>query len=407
MTAARRQAQPENVETFTATLPAGAFAAAVARAAGVIAARTTIPILAHALLTIENGTLSVTGTNLDQVVRADVPAAGAGALTVPGLDLKDALAHLKPGEDVAAAYDPGRNLLVLKQGRTTYKLPVLPVADFPLVTAMQGPSVNFAVDAATLSAALKSVEMAVSTEETRFYLAGVFFDFTPIPGDVSACTLVATDGHRLHKSPLPIAAGDTPPDVQHNFILPTQAIRPLLAACEGGGTLAVTADAGKIRVTAPSAKGGAVELTSKLIEGTYPDWRRVVPKDPPGRAVIDAAELLAAVDRVGIIVGAQVQNNSTRKLTAGIKLSIADGEILLSNRAQHTGEEADTSCAASVLAGEPIEIGFNATYLAAALRSFGAVDTIELAWSDPAGPVLLTVHGAGTDNARVVMPMRV
>jgi DNA polymerase-3 subunit beta len=411
------EAPPGSEAGFAFTLPAGAFAAAVGKACAVVSGRVTIPILSHALLRLDAfGVLHVMGTNLDQVVEAAASTTHrhvvSGAITVPALDLKDALGHLKPAEDVSAVLDPNRALLVLKQGRTTYKLPTLPADDFPLVAEIAGKTAAFDVDAAALAGALRQVEMAASTEEARFYLNGVFFDFNaPAPAaGATSVLLVSTDAHRLHKAALALPDGAPAPDAGFSFILPSAAVRPLLAACDGpaaGHRLSLTLGGAKLRIDAPDAKGGPVVLTTKLIDGTFPDWRRVVPQDPPNRVAADRDELLAAVERVGIVQGAQMNSDNAKRRTAAIKLSFADGELLLSNRDPNTGEEADSACACSLLAGHPGEVGFNAAYLAAALRSFGAADSIEIAWTDAGGPALFTRHGAAGDaDARVVMPMR-
>lgn len=387
---------------FAAVLPAGVFAAAVGKAAAVVPARTPIPIVAHLLLEFApedgdaGGRLTVTGSNLEQTVQVAVRAAGHGAVAVPANELRAAVRNLSAEADVVVAPDAARaTLLVLKQGRTTYKLPTLPAADYPVLTEVPGAGEPWRVKAADLAAALKATEPAASSEETRFYLCGAFFDF-------ARAAIVATDSFRLHKVPLPAGDGPVPPK-ERSFILPREAVRPIVDAAKDVAEIDLLAGETKLQVRA-----GAVTLTTKLIDGVFPDWARVVPGDMPQRASVDAKEFLAALERVSIIAAVQVNSDSARTVT-GVKLAVADGELTLTNRAQATGEEAVTVCGCALLAGAPQEIGFNANYLAAAVRSLGDVDTIEIAWADAGdGPVRLSVlSDPDRTQIRVVMQLRV
>lgn len=394
--------QPDAAGVAPLTLPAGAFTTVVGKAVAVVERRNTIPIIGCVLLRARDGRIEVSGTNLDQVVTAslEAPAAAALHVAVPGHDLKAALDRLDQKGELTIALDADGQRLSLRQGRTAYRFPVLPAEDWPEVDMMPEGAARFVITAAELAAGLDGVSVAASSEEVRYWLNGVFLDFTA--GDAA---FVATDGHRLHRCSMPpgLDSGHAPA-----AIVPTAAIRPLVTACDGGGDIAIILTSTKLRAEAPNAKGAPVVLTTKLVDGSFPDWRRVVPRgDAPNACAAEAAALLAALERVAVIVDTAISSENSKKLTAGVRLAIGDGEIVITN-AGRDGRQATSACPASLLRGEAGEIGFNAPYLIAALRSLGDADTVQIAWTDAAAPILITIQAdPQMRQQRVVMPMRV
>lgn len=347
------------------TIPKSDLARVLTNVGRVIESRNTIPILGNVLLQADNGTLRVTGTDLDIVATdtAEADVSEPGAVCVDAKLLQDIAK--KAGGDVSLSEDKGQ--LLITSGRSRFKLSTLPAADFPTLDGGTY-TATFDIDLAALFA---PVAFAISNDEVRYYLQGVY-----LASNEAGSVAVATDGHRLarHKAES-LGTFD-------GVIVPKKVVSLLPK-----GVASVAVSATKIRITA-----GDFSITSKLIDGTFPDFERVIPKSNELAVTADKTELLRASDRV-----TTVSNERGR----AVKLSIAGGAISLSVHSQ-VGDAQDE--VATDYSGEPTEIGFNSVYLRDAL-SVMADGNVTLALRDAGSPALLTGNDDGLDIT--LMPMRV
>jgi DNA polymerase-3 subunit beta len=326
-----------------------------------VESRNTIPVLACVRLVKENGALTATATDLEVEITGSMPADGPdAAFCVDAKLLAGIVAKLGSGE-VDIEYDGNR--ATIKSGRSRFKLDTLPVDDFPSMAAGAMPE-PFTADLAALVA---PVAFAMSDEESRYYLNGVFLQ----PGIATA-----TNGHRL-ASNAGNAWGEHAP-----VILP----RKLVGILPKGDVQIALTDT-KVRVVADD-----VTIISKLIDGSYPDYERVIPRDAGGVLTVDNATLRGAAERVATVAGDRGRS---------VRLSIASDTIELFMRGD--GEATDSvPCSYS---GAPIEIGFNVAYLVEMLANLPAGD-VNIALTDGGAPALFTSPAA--EGLRdVLMPVRV
>jgi len=350
----------------------------------IVERRNTIPIIGNVLLRAEGGRLHLAATDLDIWAEAGVSAAiaEAGALTVPAATLNDIARKLPDGCQIELAAEAGGGRLIVKAGRSRFTLQVLPEEDWPSLAEDDLPH-RFALPAKTLQRILAHTTFAISTEETRYYLNGVHLH----PDGEGRLNAVATDGHRLaHLTvPLPEGAADLPP-----VIVPRKTVSELARlVADAEGDIDIAVSKAKVRFVV-----AGITLTSKLIDGTFPDYQRVIPAGNDRIAVLDTAAVKAAVDRVATISGERGR---------AVKMEFAPGALTLSVSNADTGEsqeelEADFD-------GEPLAIGFNGRYLAEVL-GIAASDTVRLALADPGSPCLIKSHETA-DALIVLMPMRV
>ena len=348
----------------------------------VVERRNTIPILANVVLEAKSGALSMTATDMDMDIATEVGCSvvSDGTTTVSAHLLYDIARKLPDGSEVELAAADGH--ATITAGRSNFRLPTLPVEDFPAINSTDS-SVSFTVTAADMRDLIDATRFAISTEETRYYLNGIYLHKTD-EGDLCA---VATDGHRLAltRQSLPAGAAAMP-----SIILPRKAVtelRKLLDDFDGDVTVALSD-------TRAEFTFGTVRLKSKLIDGTFPDYTRVIPQGNDRVMRVDAAAFSAAVDRVSTI--------SSEK-SRSVKLRLQPGMLNLS------ASSTDASSAVEELEveydGPEMEIGFNARYL---LDIAGQVNNemVEFALADQGSPSLVRAPG---DEATlfVLMPMRV
>jgi len=348
----------------------------------VVERRNTIPILANVVLQAADGALSMTATDMDMDIATQVECAvaTAGTATVSAHLLYDIIRKLPEGSKVEIAVADGH--AVISAGRSNFRLPTLPVEDFPTISAGEMPE-GFMVTAADMRDMIDATRFAISTEETRYYLNGIYLHKSE-QGDLCA---VATDGHRLAltRQALPAGAAGMP-----SIIVPRKAVtelRKLLDDFDGEVGVALSD-------TRAEFTFGAVRLKTKLIDGTFPDYTRVIPRGNDRIMQVDAASFSAAVDRVSTI--------SSEK-SRSVKMKLAPGVLTLSassTDASSAVEELEVSYDAAEM-----EIGFNARYLLD-IASQVESDTIEFALADQGSPSLVRAPG---DEATlfVLMPMRV
>jgi DNA polymerase III subunit beta len=348
--------------------------------------RSTIPILSNVRLEASAGALCLAATDLDaeatSIVAAEVEA--PGALTVSAARLHDIARKLDDKANVALAAD--KDALTLKSGRARFTLQTLPVADWPDLNPGDLPH-GFELPAADLARALQKCAFAISNEETRYYLNGVFLHTVDVEGE-KKLRFVSTDGHRLARFEREAPAGsESIPGV----IIPRKAVNEIvkLASADKTATARIALSNSKIRIEIGSSK-----LLSKLIDGSFPDYARVIPTSNDKKAELDREAFASAVDRVSTIASERGR---------AIKLEFKPDALTLSVTNAETGsasEEQEIDYAAA-----PVEIGFNAAYLREILGNFEG-DRVEVAMNDSGSPTILTSpHNPGL--LAVLMPMRV
>ncbi len=364
---------------------------ALAQTARVVERRNTIPILSNVLLEAEGDTLTLTATDLDMEVRVKAKAVvtQAGAITVAAGLFSGLVAKL-PSGPMSLVTDAGATLSV-KAGRAKAQLNALPPEDFPHID-IGTMSHSFALAPDMLADAIDAVAFAISTEEIRYYLNGIFMHVAD--GQLVA---VATDGHRLSRwrRAAPDGAEGMP-----GIIVPRKAVGEIAKLASegkkaGADRITLALSDSKIRVEI-----GQTVLTSKLIDGNFPDYARVIPKDWTSEAVIDKAEASAAIDRV-----ATINSASGRAL----KLTFGAGTLKL----DATNPDAGSASEEMVLSGgpdTPFETGFNGRYLADVLAAL-ASETVTIRLPEkPGDPTIFvptTQPASGADRLVVLMPMRV
>ena len=348
----------------------------------VVERRNTIPILANVVLRAEEGELSLTATDMDMDIATEVGCSvmTTGTTTMSAHLLYDIARKLPDGAEVEIAVNDGHAMV--SAGRSSFRLPTLPVEDFPAISSNELP-VNFSLTAADMRDLIDTTRFAISTEETRYYLNGIYIH----KADSGELCAVATDGHRLAmtRQALPSGAAQMP-----SIILPRKAVselRKLLDDFDGDVFVGLSETRAEFRF-------GVVRLTSKLIDGTFPDYTRVIPVGNDRIMKVDASAFSAAVDRVSTIASEKSRS---------VKMGLKSGVLTLS--ASNTDASSATEELEVSYDGPEMEIGFNARYL---LDIAGQVnsDMVEFALADQGSPSLVRAPG---DEASlfVLMPMRV
>jgi DNA polymerase-3 subunit beta len=353
----------------------------------VVERRNTIPILANVLLKAEKAKLSLKATDLDLEVTDTIAAevSPGGSTTVPAHMIYEIVRKLPDGAQVVLEGSGDRAVLSIRAGRSRFTLQTLPESDFPDLAAGEM-SHSFKLGAGELKRLIDKTQFAISTEETRYYLNGIYLHAT---GNAKSGTLraVATDGHRLAQVELPLPQGAAG---MPGVIVPRKTVNEVQRLIESGeGEIGVELSAGKIRFTI-----GDVVLTSKLIDGTFPDYNRVIPVNNDKTLVVDKKDFEAAVDRVSTV---------SSERGRAVKLSIAGSRLVLSVTNPDSGsatEELEVEYSA-----DPLDIGFNSRYmLDIAAQIEGEVAVLKLA--DPGSPTLIQDKDA-KGALYVLMPMRV
>jgi DNA polymerase-3 subunit beta len=353
----------------------------------VVERRNTIPILSNVLLAAQGGSLEMKATDLDLEV-TEATAAGieqGGATTVPAHLLYEIVRKLPEGAEVMLKTDESGNSMSVISGRSNFKLQCLPQADFPELSAGSFSHI-FRLDSQALKALIEKTQFAISTEETRYYLNGIYLHVHEGGGQIRM-RAVATDGHRLARAEIDAPAGS---EGMPGIIIPRKTVNELQKLVDDPD-VAVTVELSetKIRFTI-----GSVVLTSKLIDGTFPDYERVIPTGNDKKLVIDRQSFAQAVDRVSTI---------SSERGRAVKLSIADGQVTLTVNNPDSGSATEEIPAD--YNSDPIDIGFNAKYL---LDVAGQLSGGEARFmlADAGSPTL--IHDTSDENTLyVLMPMRV
>lgn len=360
---------------------------ALSHAQRVVERRSTIPILSNVLLRATGEGLGLKATDLDmevtETIRAEV--AMPGATTVPAQTIYEIVRKLPEGAQVSLEATGETGQMVLRSGRSRFTLQTLPEDDFPDLAAGEM-TVDFVIPPGDLRKLIEKTQFAISTEETRYYLNGIYFHTIEAEGE-TVLRAVATDGHRLARAQLPAPTGSAG---MPGVIVPRKAVAEILKLVEDAGDVVrLELSSAKIRATFAS-----VVLTSKLIDGTFPDYQRVIPAGNDKRLVVDRDVFAKAVDRVSTI---------SSERGRAVKLAIGDGRVTLSVNNPDSGsatEEVEVDYDAS-----PLDIGFNARYLLDITAQLDG-DTALLKLADPGSPTLIQDR-EGAPALYVLMPMRV
>nr|WP_321985515.1 DNA polymerase III subunit beta [uncultured Lichenicoccus sp.] len=365
---------------------------ALAHIQSVAEKRNTIPILANVLIVVKEGRLSLTATDMEIAVVEQI-ASGAvldGATTAPAAVLYEIVRKLPDGAEVELDHSGGDAPLALRAGRYATSLNVLAVDDFPSMTTGSLPHA-FHIPAPVLRGLIDRTRFAISTEETRYYLNGIYLHVAEAGAGEAGPMLraVATDGHRLARvqTELPSGAAGMP-----GVIVPRKTINELRKLLdEAAEDVEVALSETRIQFTV-----GSVMLTSKLIDGTFPEYERVIPRDNDKILRVGKKDFSDAVARVAAI---------SQERSRPVKLSIDRNLLILSAASPDQGtakEELDEGRV--TYDSTPLEIGFQARYLSDITDQIDK--DVEFAFSDSAAPTV--VRDVDSPSALyVLMPMRV
>jgi DNA polymerase III subunit beta len=351
----------------------------------VVERRNTIPILSNVLIEAStDGAVKIMATDLDlQVVESMVAnrVEAAGAITVSAHLLFDIARKLQDGSEVSL--EVAENRMTVKANRSRFSLPTLPRDDFPVIVEGDLPT-SFEIAAVTLAQLIDRTRFAISTEETRYYLNGIFLHVSD-----DELKAAATDGHRLARYTVARPDGaEGMPDV----IVPRKCVAELRKLLDESldSNVLIDLSASKIRF----ALGNGVVLTSKLIDGTFPDYTRVIPTGNDKLLKLDPKAFFQGVDRVATI--------ATEK-TRAVKIALDRDRVTLSVTSPDNGTAAEELPADYTAQG--MEIGFNANYLKDILGQIDG-DTVELHLADAGAPTLIRQDDKSA-ALYVLMPMRV
>ena len=369
------------------TIERAELLSAAQNAQSVVERRNTIPILANVLIEAEGGQASFRATDLDIEIR-DIARASVekpGAVTVNAVTLHEIVRKLPDGATVTLEDVPGESRIAVRAGRSEFTLATLPRQDFPEVASPDYQS-EFAIPAAQLKRLFDKSEFAISTEETRYYLNGVYLHVAEAQGG-KVLRAVATDGHRLARvdAELPMGGEDMP-----GVIVPRKTVkevRRLLS--DEDETIGVSVADSKIRFAS-----GELTLTSKVIDGTFPDYARVIPSGNTRTMEVDADDFSKAVDRV-----ATVSSERSR----AVKMALDEDRLVLSVSAPDAGTAQEEMAVA--YGDEKLEIGFNARYLREIAAQVDRENAV-FKFNSPGDPALIQ-EGSDESAVYVVMPMRV
>lgn len=353
----------------------------------VVERRNTIPILSNVLLKAGAGEIQLTATDLDIEIVEGVPAdiAVEGATTIPAHLMHDIVRKLPDGSQLQIEQGPDEGQLAIIAGRSRFSLQALPPDDFPSLSAGEL-SHSFVMPAADLKTMIEKTRFAISTEETRYYLNGIYFHDIEIDGR-HILRAVATDGHRLAQveMPCPEGAAGMP-----GIIVPRKTVLELIKLIEDqDGNIEVALSDSKIRFTFND-----MVLTSKLIDGSFPDYERVIPSNNDKIMEVDRRLFAQAVDRVSTV--------SAEKGRA-IKLNINPDKVVMTVNNPDSGnaeEEVAATCDS-----EPLDVGFNAQYLLDIASQLDG-DTAQFHMFDSGSPTIVR-DPANASVLYVLMPMRV
>ncbi|KRB48665.1 MAG: DNA polymerase III subunit beta [Pseudomonadota bacterium] len=369
------------------TIERAALMKALGHVQSAVERRNTIPILSNVLLSAERDRLTFSATDLDMEIidealaQVDQP----GQITAPAHTLYEIVRKLPEGADVSLSFTGEDPRLTVAAGRSRFNLPVLPAGDFPVMSS-DGLSAPIAVDVGDLIRLIDKTRFAISTEETRYYLNGLYIHAV-VEGGVQKLRAVATDGHRLALAEMaaPEGSAGTP-----GVIVPRKTIGEIRRLLDDAGeSVDLQVSPQKLRLDF----GGAA-LTSKVIDGNFPDYSRVIPKGNDRVMMVDNKLFAKAVDRVATI---------SAEKSRSVRMAIEPGRVILTVRNMEAGqavEEVEVE-----YDGEAFELSFNARYLLDVTDQIGG-EQAEFRFGGPNDPALV-LDPTDSDVQYVLMPLRV
>ncbi len=360
----------------------GALLNALSHAQNVVEKRNTIPILSNIkIATGDDNSISLTATDMELTVIEQIPANidEAGVTTVSAHVLHDIVRKLPEGSEVSLTTNDENSTLLIKAGKAKFNLSCLPVDDFPVMEAGDFEH-TFTIPAKELHTLLSKTQFAISHEETRYYLNGVYFH-----AHEDKLRAVATDGHKmaLLECPLPQGAEGIA-----GVIIPKKTVGELIKLVEKSENVEISMSETKIQFSC-----GEAVLLSKLIDGTFPDYPRVIPEGNDKMLEVSPKTLASSIDRISTILSDRVRT---------VKIALEAGIATVSAA---SAEQGDATEQLEVSYGsDAIEIGFNARYIMDMLAQIDD-EIVQFAFSDSTSPAL--VHNPSIGALYVVMPMRV
>lgn len=348
----------------------------------IVSARTTLPILSNVLIRGETGKLEFMATDLDVTVQCTIQAEvrKGGAVTLPVKKLFSISREINAAE-IEFEVDEKHGCRI-RGGSSFYRLNGLSADEFPpLAKVTERRKITIAQP--KLRAMLKKTAFAVSTDETRFVLNGIFFSLKD-----HKVTMVATDGRRLALTEEDIEAGTEAPV---DFIIPTKAINELTRLLQENGDVQVKVGENQAVFSLNDEKGGSVVLTTKLVEGNYPNYKQVIPAESAERITLVREELLQALRRAEIL---------TSEKSNSVKLAFTTNNLAITSNTPEVGESRETL--AVNYKGKDLSIAFNPAYLMDPLKALDS-DEVYLEMTDELSPGLIKTN---TPFLYVIMPMR-
>ena len=357
---------------------------------GIVEVRHTLPILSNIVLSAENNELSLSSTNLDIFCsdKIDAEIANSGEISVPAITFFEIVKRLPSGSDVILSMGDEDTELILKCGRSKFNLSTLKTEDFPILSD-KDLSTTFVISADELSRMIDKTKFAISNEETRYYLNGIFFHKAE-SNSIKFLRAVATDGHRLAQYDIPLPQGA---EEITGIIIPKKTVFELRKVLDDAdGDVSVSLNENKIKFSFNNLK-----IISKVIDGTFPDYTKVIPQNNDKKFKTNNSELKNAIDRVSAVA----INEETK--SKAIKLTIENNKLNLSVESQSKGsakEEIDIS-----YSNEKVDIGFNSRYLLDICNEVDG-DEIYVNLLDSISPAII-LDKTDENLFFVLMPMRI
>ncbi len=352
--------------------------AAVQSVIGVVERRQTMPILANLLLSAEAGKVSVTATDLEVelVASAEIKSGQDGRSTVPGRKMLDICRSLAEGAVLSLTQEGEK--LTIKAGKSRFVLATLPATDFPVIDELARQQ-TLKLPQSDLRRLLEKTHFSMAQQDVRYYLNGMLLET-----DGKTLRTVATDGHRLALCEMDLPS----PMTGQQVIIPRKGVLELQRLLGTEGDVEITIGSNHIR-----AQIGDVRFTSKLIDGRFPEYSRVIPAAPPKAVVADREMLRAALQRTAILANEKYR---------GIRLALKKNSMTLQ---AHNPEQEEAEEQVEVnYKGDELEVGFNVGYLLDALAAVEG-NEVEIGVTDGNSSCLVRAPGA-TGARYVVMPMR-
>ncbi|MDC3163351.1 DNA polymerase III subunit beta [Pelagibacteraceae bacterium] len=357
---------------------------------GIVEVRHTLPILSNIVLSAENNELNLSSTNLDIFCsdKIDAEIVNSGEISVPAITFFEIVKRLPSGSDVILSMGDEDTELILKCGRSKFNLSTLKTEDFPVLSD-KSLSTNFVISADELSRMIDKTKFAISNEETRYYLNGIFFHKAE-SNSIKFLRAVATDGHRLAQYDIPLPQGA---EEITGIIIPKKTVFELRKVLDDAdGDVSVSLNENKIKFSFNNLK-----IISKVIDGTFPDYTKVIPQNNDKKFKTNNSELKNAIDRVSAVA----INEETK--SKAIKLTIENNKLNLSVESQSKGsakEEIDIS-----YSNDKVDIGFNSRYLLDICNEVDG-DEIDVNLLDSISPAII-LDKTDENLFFVLMPMRI